>query len=268
MTFDWRIAKNGSKIQTSYVSGDGGRTWQGPFAVPDPNVPTSTGSDASQATTTDSALWELGASNTFGDEEFSTRLDSGPWSDWSSEDAVSYGGMEESSLFGDHTIEARVQTAAGVSAVESRTFAVDAIQGPAMRIFPLRSHVAVGDNLEIYVVVEEVIGVLGGNILLTFDPTTVDVTEAVILRGDGSFLTNLGATVISATPTIGTGGQIEAGFAAPGLERGLSGTGAILRVRLTVRSTTVVRFGTQSILRDLSKRDIPLRFRGAEIFAN
>ena len=57
-------------------------------------------------------------------------------------------------------------------------------------------------------------------------------------------------------------------FAAPGLERGLSGTGAILRVRLTVRSTTVVRFGTQSILRDLSNRDIPLRFRGAEIFAN
>ena len=72
----------------------------------------------------------------------------------------------KSSLFGDHTIEARVQTAAGVSAVESRTFAVDAIQGPAIRILPLRSHVAVGDNLEIYVVVEEVIGVLGGNILI------------------------------------------------------------------------------------------------------
>jgi len=244
---------------TVFITSDGGNgEVQVSMTVPLPVVRFLSGPGPEETALEDSATWELAADKIFGEVEYSTRMDGGSWSDWSADPVFGYGGLEESSLFGSHEIEGRVRTAAGQSNPQMRSFEVDALQGPAIRITPMRMQTSPGEDMTVSVVLEEVIGVLGGRVVVTFD-------EAIEVS-DASWVEDLldGATAISPSITVERG-RVELGFAAAGLAGGISGTGALLRLTLSANSSSAIEIGSESTLRDLSNQDIPIRVRDGQI---
>ncbi|MBT5873664.1 MAG: PKD domain-containing protein [Candidatus Latescibacteria bacterium] len=230
------------------------------MSVAAPEVRFASGPDEEQSANSRTATFELAAKRTSGAVEFSTRLDGGQWSAWSEDPFVSYGGLEESSSFGLHEIEARARTFVGESAVATRFFSVDALQGPSIRIAPSEIEIDTGERLTIQVVLEEVSGVLGGNVILIFDPEKVSVTDVSMSRQAGS--------LVEETPQISPfisneDGRLVVGFAAPGLDTGINGTGAIIDLVIVATSNSSIAISGQSTLRDLANQDIPLTI-GAE----
>ena len=115
-TIDRKNLGNNDYTTAIDITSDGGNaTVQVSMSVPLPEVRFVSGPDAGQPALNDTAIWELVADRVFQSAEYSSRLNGGPWSAWSREPIVGYGGLEESSLFGRHRIEARVRTVAGES---------------------------------------------------------------------------------------------------------------------------------------------------------
>ena len=249
----------GDYTSTLSVTSDGGNLdVEVRMEVPLPAVRIISGPVDDEVVLDDSTTFEIVAQQAYGEVQYQARIDEGTWNDWSAERRFGFGALEESSLFGPHTLEVRTRTAAGDGAVESRSFLVDAVQGPAIHIAPMRIQTSPGEDVMVSVVLEEVTGVLGGNVVLTFDPV-IDVSDALLVEDllDG-------ATTISPSITIKTG-RVEVGFAVAGLPGGVSGTGALLRLTLSASVSSAIEISSESILRDLANQDIPIRVRDGRI---
>jgi hypothetical protein len=231
------------------------------MVVPSPRVSIDSGPIAGEVTLVDSVTWKFGALDAFSSPEFSARVDGG---DWSTGPIYGVGALDESSTFGSHTLEARVRTLAGQSEIVSEDFVIDAVSGPAVRLMPHRFAVSRDQIAEMFVVLEEVTDVLGGNILVVFEPA-VDLQDAVLLVDGGSFLGQQGAEILA--PEIDARNErVKFGFAAPGVDGGIRGSGAIAKIRFIARSETEITLDlSRTVLRDLANDDLPIRVRGAEV---
>ena len=249
-------------VSTISVTSNGGNQDIGvTMRVPLPSIRIISGPGNGEVVHEDSLIWEIAAADSYDEAEFSARIDNGNWSDWSTRTRFGFGTLEETSLFGPHVMEARTRTSAGESAVEVRSVSVDAVQGPAIRVAPMRIETSPGEEVTVSIVLEEVTGILGGNVILTFDSMVVEVTDATFLQ-DAEFLE--GATVISPSITIESA-RVEIGFAAAGLDDGINGTGAILELTVAATASGAIEVSAESTLRDLSNQSIPLNFRGSRI---
>ena len=80
------------------------------------------------------------------------------WSGWDTLDAVTFTNLDAGSY--NFHIKSRF-TVENEEAVQSIQFIVDAIAGPALRIYPLYQQVLTGENFNIYIYIEDV-AELGG----------------------------------------------------------------------------------------------------------
>ena len=234
--------------------------------VPMPEVEITQGPDEGTALGVDEAAFQFRALNASGNTEFSTKLDDGEWTDWGAATAVEYEYLEESSLVGAHLFQVRVRADAGESEVLLRTFEVDAVQGPALRLSPKAATVNSGQTVEVLVVTEEVADVLAVRVVVDFDAGELELQQ---VEAVDSFLGQQGGTLVAPEPEIdNAGGRLDLAIGVAGGSRaGVSGTGVVARLRFRTKTSGVaeISLGADSALRDPDNSPISIQRAGATI---
>ena len=106
--------------------------------------------------------------------QFSFRLNESDWSSWSTSTMVTYNYLDEGNYQFD--IKARTnQTVPVEGDANSFHFSVDAVTGPAIRIFPLYQSMSIGEVGEIEIIAEEVDSLMGAEVHLTFNPSVIQI---------------------------------------------------------------------------------------------
>ena len=140
------------------------------------------------------------------------------------------------------------------------TFEVNAINGPALRIYPLNQMVTSGTQFNIYLYAEEIIDVAGIEAQLSYSSTLLTYDNYVI----GAAITDYGLSdlTIFPPPTSDTDvGTILISGAVAG--SGLSGTGEIMKLTFTYSdiesaNTTIDIDDTNTLLRDVDNTSITI----------
>ena len=111
--------------------------------------------------------------------DFSYKLDSNDWSEWEDVTSVTLEYLDEGthsfSVKGRYTESIEDETPASVS------FTVDAVQGPALRIYPMLTEVTSGETFSVDLLAEEVSSLTFGEVKLSYDPSfvTFDLVENI-----------------------------------------------------------------------------------------
>ncbi|MEW6756223.1 MAG: cohesin domain-containing protein [Candidatus Latescibacterota bacterium] len=252
-----------------HVESDGGsRDLPLVMEVPLPVAEITSGPAEGSTLSTDSATFEYRARQAYGTVTYAVRLDGGEWTAWGSQTRVAYADLEESSLSGPHLVQVRVRADAGESAAQSRTFEVNAVEGPALRLAPKAVSTRTGQTVAVNLVAEEVQDVLAARAVVSFDAARL---ELVGVTANAEFLEASGGTVVMPNPEIdNAGGRVDLAVGvAGGTRAGISGTGVLARLDFRVRRAGVVTLAvsTGSSLRDLDNRSIPLQTAGCRLTA-
>ena len=194
-----------------------------------------------------------------GNMTFAQCLNEATWSDWSYDTTVTLAYLDE----GDHLFEVKGQYASGVKddTPDSRNYTIDAIHGPALRLYPRYQEVASGDSFTVEVMLEEVVNVFAVKAVLGFDPARLQVSQIEVYDDADSLLKANGSTVIPFSSYDNTAGSATIAVAtATGDPPGVDGTGAVAKITFTASSTgnSLVSFATSSALRDPENVDITL----------
>ena len=96
------------------------------------------------------------------------------WSAWTRDTSVILRYLDEGNYQFD--IKARTnQTVPVEGDANSFHFSVDAVKGPAVRIFPLYQSMLIGEVGEIEIIAEEVDSLMGAEVHLTFNPSVIQI---------------------------------------------------------------------------------------------
>jgi hypothetical protein len=141
----------------------------------------------------------------------------------------------------------------------SRSFSVDAVQGPAVLFYPRRKAVTVSQPFSYEIRAEDVSGLLGCKLALTYDPTVIKIDTIVVgdlvkKNGGGvqSFLTRdpSGTKIVLEIVILGVNSKGVAG----------SGTLATLSCRAVAARQSILEFvKTETLYRDTANRPIAIR---------
>lgn len=191
--------------------------------------------------------------------EFTYQLDEAVWSDWLADTSVVYPYLDE----GMHTFQLRCRYISGVKGfrIKSVHFTIDAIHGPALRLFPRYQEVASGDTFSVEVMLEEVENVFAVKAVLEFDPATLQVTNVEVYEDGRSLLEDNGGTVIPFSRYDNTAGAVTIEVAtAKGNPPGVDDTGPIVKVTFNANGigSSLISLATSSALRDPDNVDIAL----------
>ena len=166
---------------------------------------------------------------------FSYQLDGSAWSSADTAKQVTLTYLDE----GVHVFNVRAQyvTGAQQATPSTRTFTVDAINGPALRLFPRKAAlVAVSSQtLETQIYAEEISGTgfAGAKIVLSYDVTVFQTdSSAIQVYGDpASFLAKNGGSLISFKDVDKVNGVVTLSLAvAGGNPENVTGTGLVARI--------------------------------------
>lgn len=192
--------------------------------------------------------------------EFQYQIDQGAWSGWSPDTSATLI-LDE----GEHTfaVKSRIPPEADDPGVEeaepaSRSFVVDALQGPALWLSPRQGAVEVGKAVVLKAMAEEVSDLMLVHLVLDFDRTRLSWVEAQ----PGPFLRLNGAEVIFFAE--GDQGRVVLDLAAVGGQpHGVSGSGVMAEVRLraTARGKAAIRLGDSTQVRDSANQPLGLKER-------
>lgn len=240
------------------------------MSVPLPGVQLTSGPREGEEIDTDPIDFRFVGVNAFGKAEFSTRLNEGTWSNWSTANEVSFLNLEESSLAGPYVFQVRVRADAGQSEVPvERRFTVNTIKGPALRFSPKADTVSIGDEVKIELVAEEVGDILGAHAVLSFNPSLLKLQEPVEVLAEDNFLSGFGGTIVQPEPQIDNNlGRLDLAFGiAEGRQLGTPRTGAIARLHFQALKSGVVElsFRPESTLRDLYNQGIEIGLHKVKI---
>lgn len=234
--------------------------------VPMPSVEIVQGPEEETVLGVDQATFQFRAVNATGQTEFSTRLDDDEWTAWSEETEVGYENLEESSLVGPHLFQVRVRADAGEAEPLIRTFEVDAVHGPALRLSPKAATTSSGQTVEIDIIAEEVENALAARIILDFDAGELELQSVETID---DFLGQHGGSLVAPDPEIDNdGGRLDLSLGVAGGTRpGVDGTGVLARLRFRTRKSGVARIslGSDTALRDPDNRPISIKTAGTTI---
>ncbi|MFQ6676108.1 MAG: cohesin domain-containing protein [Fidelibacterota bacterium] len=191
--------------------------------------------------------------------EYSYRLNESAWSDWSPDSAVTYTYLDEDSYIFE--VKGRYNEAAEDETPDSRLFEIDDVQGPAFMFFPRKVDVVKESIFAVDIVAEEVTNLAGVNIVVTFDPSLLQLESIDVYDGDTSFFRTNGGTVVSFHDYDNTAGSLTiSSGVATGDPAGVDGTGAVagLNFRAIGSGTTEVVFDTGSKMRNPDNQGITL----------
>ena len=234
--------------------------------VPAPSVEIVQGPEEGTVLGVDQATFQFRAINAAGQIEFSTRLDDEEWTGWSEETEIGYENLEESSLVGSHLFQVRVRADAGEAEALIRTFEVDAVQGPALRLSPKVTTTTSGQTVEIDIIAEEVENVLAARVLLEFDADELELQQVETID---DFLGQHGGSLVAPDPEIdNAGGRLDLSIGVAGGSRaGVDGTGVLARLRFRTRKSGVARItlAPDTALRDPDNHPISIKTAGTTI---
>ena len=191
------------------------------------------------------------------DMEFATQLNGAGWSDWAADTSITYEHQDE----GVYTFEVYSQYISGVEedTIRSRSYTIDDIHGPALWLTPRFQSVAQGGSVTVEVMLEEVTDVLAVKAALAFDPAQLQVTTIEVYEDDQSLLKSTGGTVIPFSSYDNSTGTVTIEVAtATGSPAGVTGTGAIAKITLTVSQSGQLAFGAATSLRDAANSVITI----------
>ena len=195
------------------------------------------------------------------DLEFQYQLDGAEWSEWDSESRVTLNFLDE----GSHIFLVQCRYLSGEIEVNPDTlqFEIDAIDGPALRIFPLFTEIPIGQEFTIEVMAENLDPVAAMELVLTYDINHLNIIEDNIDYGE--FFSGCGTPIMikylvkndySGIGTI----IIDIGCYGGVLET-VSGYGSIISIKATADMTgfTDIEFEYNDILlRDANNEPVEL----------
>jgi hypothetical protein len=168
---------------------------------------------------------------------FQGRLNGSAWTPWSHATSITLSYLDE----GDYTFEVRAGYPSGTAAdpsdfdetPASRSFTVDAVHGPSLRLSPRAQQVNNGASFQVQLVAEEVSDLMLVTSTLHFDPLHLRVDSL----SEGPFLTSTGGSIASYNGFDNVAGTIEVNMAtATGSPPGVSGSGVVLIITFQVKS--------------------------------
>lgn len=131
---------------------------------------------------------------------------------------------------------------------DSVAFTIDAVTGPALRIYRMYNTAAVNDQLALEIYAEEVSSIAGAEITINFDPSKVRVDGWEI----GPFMETAGVDPLAFTEINNTSGETTLNIGVMGVfPDDVSGTGIIASLDITLLSVgeTQLTFDNQTTLR-------------------
>ena len=188
---------------------------------------------------------------------FQYRLAGGAWPDWAGDTTATFALLDE----GAYTFEVIGRYASGIEeeSAHSRSYTIDDIQGPALWLTPRFQSVTQGGSVTVELMLEDVSNVLAVKAALTFNPAQLQVTALEIYEDSRSLLKSTGGTVIPFSAYDNSAGTITIEVAtATGSPAGVSGTGAIAAITLTVSQAGEITWSDASELRDASNAAITI----------
>ncbi|MFZ1976846.1 MAG: cohesin domain-containing protein [Bacteroidota bacterium] len=207
-----------------------------------------------QTITTDSVTFKWSGNNAR--NLFSYKYDTIQWTPFGTQTSLTLDYLDE----GTHTFSVRSLHFNGTT-IETNPpyvqYTVNAVNGPSLMFYPRRLIVANGQAFTYDINVVEVSLVYGAKLVMSYDPSLVNVTGAIV----GSPLNTGGSGVM--LPTIDPVSKtITLDIAAIGrTPKGIDGTGAIVVLQCTALATGVELFqfnAAQTALRDTSNSPIPI----------
>ena len=164
------------------------------------------------------------------------------WTEWDTSNLVNFENLDEG-LY-DFYIQSRF-TSDVEEAIQKISFEVDAIEGPALRTYPLYQQVGPGDNVDVYIYVEAGVSIAGIELHLSYDPSFLtfgSVTPGDILSESPIFLEQENSS--NGTLTVSTVAEDFLSY---------SGTGALAQISFTVLggvsgSTTITTLETSVLI--------------------
>ena len=115
--------------------------------------------------------------------EFRYKLDSFLWTDWNENTSTTLSYLDD----GFHQLSVQSRYLNGdTSGIESITFIVDAVDGPALMFYPRRHFAQAGETVIFRVMAEEVTNLMMSEIHLEYDPSMLEI----ISISQGSFFQN------------------------------------------------------------------------------
>jgi len=185
------------------------------------------------------------------------------WSPWSEDTSQTLIGLDESQY--QFRVRGGIPSSSGdpqsgfISDPASRTFTVDAIQGPALWLSPVLSLASLNGNFDLNVYAEDVTDLTMVKLRIRFDAGRLQYTT----KSDGPFLLSNGGTLLQFDPIIDNGaGLVEFEMGVAGANPpGVTGTGIIITLTFQAVGTgqTDVTFGlANTLLRDHLNAEITL----------
>lgn len=188
---------------------------------------------------------------------FQYRLAGSAWPDWAADTTATFSLLDE----GAYTFEVIGRYASGVEEenAHSRSYTIDDIHGPALWLTPRFQSVTQGGSVIVELMLEDVTNVLAVKAALTFDPTQMQVTAIEVYEDNRSLLKSTGGTVIPFVVYDNSAGTVTIEVAtATGSPAGVSGTGAIGVITLTVSQAGEIAWSGASELRDANNAGITI----------
>ena len=178
------------------------------------------------------------------------RLDS-VWSDWDLSETITIDYIDE----GVHGFAVQSSYITGdTSTIESISFTVDAVEGPALMFYPRRQIASQGSSVQFQIIAEEVYNVAGAEFTISFDPTELQINSAVAGTAFGDY-----GEVIFIADIDNTNGSVTISTAVWGQNYpSISGTSdiAILDVQIIKQGDHQLEFDGTELFRAPNNDDI------------
>jgi hypothetical protein len=173
------------------------------------------------------------------------------WSDWDLSETITIDYIDE----GVHGFAVQSSYITGdTSTIESISFTVDAVEGPALMFYPRRQIASQGSSVQFQIIAEEVYNVAGAEFTISFDPTELQINSAVAGTAFGDY-----GEVIFIADIDNTNGSVTISTAVWGQNYpSISGTSdiAILDVQIIKQGDHQLEFDGTELFRAPNNDDI------------
>ena len=170
------------------------------------------------------------------------------WSEWSIDTSVTLTYLDEGSY--NFYVKSRLNLDTEEDIPEMVSFTIDAVIGPALRMYPLHQRVSAGSSCDIYIYIEEVENLVGIELDVSYN--TAVISQIEITKGE--LLTN--ASTFFTDPEYGEG--VIRIIASPENFTGINGIGAAAKLTFTITDSDTLSFLQSSLFKDSDNHSIDI----------
>ena len=170
------------------------------------------------------------------------------WSEWSIDTSVTLTYLDEGNYI--FYVKSRFNIETEQAAPVSISFTVDAISGPALRMYPLYQAVSSGSSCDIYLYVEDVENLVGMELDISYNTAVISGIE--ITKGD--LLANASAFFSDSEYADG----VIRIIASPENFTVLNGDGAVAKLTFTITGSDTLSFLQSSVFKDSDNHPIEI----------